>query len=219
MIFKQPRQTSDNKHKTLSIRCPICHQLGIFKTVNKPIMVSKEDKEGNKETGDFYAGNFRCPNSDCQSHIFAIWKRWINKPIISYPRERIDFNSSKIPSDIVNSFEEAIICHANNEFTASAIMIRRTLEEICNDNDSTGNNLKQRIENLGQVVILPPSLLEGLDNLRLLGNDAAHVEARDYINIGNQEVEIAIDVTKEVLKAVYQLDGLVNRLNSLKTKD
>ena len=56
-----------------------------------------------------------------------------------------------------------------------------------------------------------------MDELRLLGNDAAHIEAKVYEQIGHDEVEAAIDLTKEILKAVYQLDGLVKRLTGLRS--
>jgi len=95
-------------------------------------------------------------------------------------------------------------------------MVRRTLEEICVDRAATGKTLKDRVSALSKTVILPPALISGLDSLRLLGNDAAHVEAKEYTRIGKTEVELAIDVTKEVLKSVYQLQDLVARLEALK---
>ena len=96
------------------------------------------------------------------------------------------------------------------------IMVRRTLEDLCADKNAKGKDLKERIAALSSSVVLPPGLLSGIDNLRLLGNDAAHVEARVYGSVGKPEVELAIDVAREVLKAVYQFDSLVARLEQLK---
>lgn len=200
----------NKKDEKISLRCPYCHQIGQFELVGKPVLATKTSPRE-----DFYMGSFKCPNNDCNAHVFIGYDNY-HRAVVSYPPESIKFNSLKIPDIIVDTFEEAIICHSHNSYTASAIMIRRTLEEICDDNNAEGNNLKQRIESLSDLVILPPPLLEGLDNLRLMGNDAAHVEARDYKNIGKKEVELALDVTKEVLKSVYQLDNLVNRLIELK---
>jgi len=59
-------------------------------------------------------------------------------------------------------------------------------------------------------------LLEAADELRLLGNDAAHIEAKTYDAIEAEEVEVAIDLAKELLKSVYQYGSLVNRLRALK---
>jgi hypothetical protein len=69
---------------------------------------------------------------------------------------------------------------------------------------------------LGGKVVLPRELLDGLDDLRLLGNDAAHVDSRIFQRIGKNEVEISVEFTKEVLKAVYQYNDLLTRLRALK---
>jgi len=99
---------------------------------------------------------------------------------------------------------------------AAAIMVRKTLEELCNDKSATGRNLKERIKDLGKKIVLPQELLEGLDDLRLLGNDAAHIESQVFNNVGSEEVEIGIEFTKEVLKATYQYSDLLSRLRGLK---
>jgi hypothetical protein len=49
----------------------------------------------------------------------------------------------------------------------------------------------------------------------LLGNDAAHIEAKTYATIGEPEVRVAIDLTKELLKGAFQYKGLLGRLTSL----
>jgi hypothetical protein len=95
-------------------------------------------------------------------------------------------------------------------------MVRKTLEELCNDRGATGSNLKERLISLGKKVVLPIELLDGLDDLRLLGNDAAHIESQEFNKVGREEVEIGIEFAKEVLKAVYQYSALLGRLRGLK---
>lgn len=95
-------------------------------------------------------------------------------------------------------------------------MIRRTLEEICDDKAVKAENLKKRLEALAAQIILPRELLEGMDELRLLGNDAAHIESHVFENIGKEEVEVSIEFAKEILKAVYQYEQLLGKLRSLK---
>jgi hypothetical protein len=69
---------------------------------------------------------------------------------------------------------------------------------------------------LGKTALVPRELLDAADHLRLMGNDAAHVHAKDYDNIGKEEAELAIDLAKELLKAVYQYASLLTKLVSLK---
>ena len=95
-------------------------------------------------------------------------------------------------------------------------MIRKTLEEICNNKSAIGKNLKDRLIDLGGKIIIPKELIEGMDELRLLGNDAAHIEAKTFEEIGKEEIEISIEFTKEILKAVYQYDDLLGKLRGLK---
>jgi hypothetical protein len=110
------------------------------------------------------AGHRRCPDGVCQTHVFIV--REGSKVLMSYPAETIDFDSSKIPAPITSAFEEAIMCHASQCFVASAIMVRKTLEELCRDRGAKGSSLKERVRNLG--------------------------------TIGQQELDVAIEFTKEV---------------------
>jgi HEPN domain-containing protein len=145
--------------------------------------------------------------------LFVILRN--NQLVLSFPPVRIDFDATNIPASVVTAFEEAITCHANNCFVASAIMVRKTLEELCRDRQAQGKDLRERIRDLGTKIVLPQELLNGLDDLRLLGNDAAHIESREYEKIGKEEVEIGIEFAKEVLKATYQYSALLARLKSL----
>ena len=70
---------------------------------------------------------------------------------------------------------------------------------------------------MSDKVVLPKELLEAADELRLLGTDAAHMEAQVYDDVGKEEVEVGIALCKEILKGVYQLAGLVNKLRKLRS--
>jgi hypothetical protein len=132
------------------------------------------------------------------------------------PPETIDFDATGLPLDILSSLEEAIKCHSAGCYRASALMVRRTLEELCDDKSAQGKDLKSRIASLSSVAVVPTELLSAADELRILGNDAAHIEAKDYDRIGKEESELAIELAKELLKAVYQYTSLVRRLTALK---
>lgn len=95
-------------------------------------------------------------------------------------------------------------------------MIRRTIEEICNDKDAKGVDLYKRIEALRGTIIISEDLFKGMHELRLLGGDAAHVELKNFDEIGEIEVGVAIDFTKEILHAVYQTTVLLQKFQDLK---
>jgi Domain of unknown function (DUF4145) len=190
----------------LNIRCPSCRHRGTFASF------STEDISFARSI----AGYRRCPNPDCLALVFFVGDQVDRTLKVSYPAERIDFDAVNIPTPVITALEEAIACHANKCFIASAIMVRKTLEELCRDRGATGKNLKERIKALGTKVVLPTELLDGLDDLRLLGNDAAHIESTEYDKVGQEEIEIGIEFAKEVLKAVYQYSALLDRLRALK---
>lgn len=160
------------------------------------------------------AGPRRCPNPHCQALAFVVLDD--NLLVHVSPAERLDFDSSNLPDQIRDSLEEAITCHAAGAFRASALMVRRVLEELCSDRGATGKDLRSRLSNLGENIIIPKELLDAANELRLLGNDAAHIEAKNYDSVGQNEAELAIELAKELLKAVYQYASLVDRLRGLR---
>lgn len=196
---------------SLNLRCPSCHHLGTLEqlAVDDMFITTGNDEE-------YIVGSRSCPNRDCNAHIFFVWDPANSRLEATYPPERIDFDATDVPPAIVKSFEEAITCHANECFAAAAIMIRRTLEDLCHDRGAAGDNLYERIEALKDSVVLPKELLDGLHDIRLLGNDAAHVESKTYEQVGSYEVELLTKFTKEVLKAVYQYSSLINQMAELK---
>lgn len=217
MILTVPNIKEISANFTVSIRCPSCRHKGTFeKTQQQDLQTSRSIRGKRNVVQTIIFGQRRCPDPQCRAHIFFVAVN--DKIAATYPAETIDFDSSNLPKTVVGAFEEAIICHASNCYIASAIMVRKTLEELCRDRNAQGDNLKKRITALGSKVVLPQELLEGIDDLRLLGNDAAHIESQTYSQIGKEELEVGIEFTKEVLKAVYQYSALLDKLRGLKKK-
>lgn len=195
----------------VSLRCPSCRHVGTFELPPGDDYLS----DGNPATG-VLLGSRRCPNPECHAHVFTVWSPSDGELLATYPPETLDFDATNLPKAVLDSLEEAIRCHAAGCFRASALMVRRTLEELCADRQAEGANLKQRLECLSGKVAVASALVEGLDTLRLLGNDAAHVELKDFDTVGKTEAELALEIAKELLKGVYQYEDLVARLEALK---
>jgi hypothetical protein len=58
--------------------------------------------------------------------------------------------------------------------------VRRTFEELCLDRQATGGNLNERLKSLSGRLAVADALVDGFDSLRLLGNDGAQVELKDF---------------------------------------
>jgi hypothetical protein len=201
----------------VALRCPYCKHQGQFVPlpsgdawVEWPVPMPAGPE---RTLAIFYAGRV-CPRLECRGVVFCVFAE--NGVVLhSYPAETVDWDATNLPEPVLATFEEAIIAEANQCYRASALMSRRTLELVCEDQGARGATLLDRLKALGGKAVLPEVLLQALDQLRLLGNDAAHVHARTYATVGPDEARIAIDVTKELLKAVYQLGDLVRRLQEL----
>lgn len=207
MTFKLDGNNTATNGLRISTRCPHCGHNGSFEAI------------GNDMRNDKYSKSFglrRCPNAKCFGHLFFVFNNSTGQIERLYPSDTIPFDKENIPLNVLNAFEEAIITHSNNCFIASAIMIRKTLEEICKERKATGANLFKRLEDLGKKIIIPKELIEGMQELRLLGNDAAHIESNSFNEVGKLEVEISIEFTKEILKGVYQYENLLDKLKALK---
>jgi hypothetical protein len=201
MKFKVDQVTQYDP-RAVALRCPHCRKEAAF----TPLPQVSDINIG----GGIWGGQRQCPNQECKGHVFVVLKEGLVNQ--SYPPSTIDFNSENIPENVVNSFEEALSAHAAACPMASALMVRRTLEEVCSDKGAEGSNLSERIASLRGKVVIPEELFDAMDELRLLGNDAAHIEARSYENISDQELEVAIEFTKELLKGIYQYCTLLNKL-------
>lgn len=207
VIVRVEDASSHNERVVVGTRCPTCRQRATFEALGKDLTLYTESRS-------LQAGQRRCPDPGCRAHLFFISAG--RELLVTYPPERIDFDSTALPPGVERALEEAVTCHANRAFIAAAIMVRKTLEELCRDRGAGGRNLKERIKALGESAVVPAELFDGLDDLRLLGNDAAHVQSTTYDAVGSEEVEIALEFTKEVLKAVYQYSALLDKLRSLK---
>lgn len=199
-----------------NLRCPHCMHMGAFTSVlQHDFQIQHRELKNNvpHSKGVSTVGIRTCPNVECRGVILAVIDA--NGKVIALPNEVLDFDSTDIPAPIAASLEEAIKCHSSQCYKAAALMVRRVLEELCEDRGATGNNLKERISSLSTKVVIPQTLLQAADHLRLLGNDAAHIEAKTYETVGEPEVRISIDLTKELLKGAYQYQGLLSRLTAL----
>jgi hypothetical protein len=201
---------------TVSIRCPHCREIGSFNALGGHVwQFGKKATTNIAQThfvADYFASVRVCPNDKCRGLVFAIESK--EGVVEVEPPQLLDFNPEGLPERVQQTLREAVACHGAGAYRAAAMMVRRLLEEICEDNKAVGANLHQRLASLKTSVVLPSPLFEAMNELKALGNDAAHVEAKSYDNIGADEAADSIELAKEIVKALYQLKGLIARLQA-----
>ncbi|MET4104093.1 hypothetical protein ABIE58_003542 [Roseovarius sp. MBR-78] len=211
------QRVDGSSQEALSVRCPHCLHVGTFLTETGGLQWIKYLKGESKTKARFINAFMRvCPNPKCNGVIFTLSST--SEFVRVLPPELIDFDASELPAKLLSTLEEAISCHAAGAYRASAMMVRRLLEEICDESGAAGKDLHARLVALRSKITLPEELFDAMGELKALGNDAAHITAINYSQIGKGESEDSIELAKEILKSRYQLKSLVDRLRARKIK-
>ncbi len=208
-------QKTTSLPKPVSLRCPHYLEQASFNAYSgtffqKRLVTSHPNLDG--QPVGMVAATRSCPNDNCRGIIFTITSD--DGLELCLPFVKLDFNGEGLPEKLLMTLEEAISCHAIGAYRASAMMVRRLLEEICQEAGAEGKTLHLRLKELRSKISLPEELFEAMGALKALGNDAAHVEAKNYDQIGEGEAADSIELAKEILKARYQLKRLLDRLKS-----
>lgn len=211
----------NSKPPIVSLKCPACRHHGAFYSPRGMSDLTWEQLPGPQEVNGrshkTQIGTRLCPNPDCLSLVFVVFRD--GKLDRSYPAEVLDFDPSDIPGHIAATLQEAVTCHATHCYKAAAFMTRRALEELCEERGVQGKSLQGRLKALETQVTLPKDLLDAVATMKLLGQNAAYVRAKDYNAVGKEEVELAIELTKDLLRNVYQYVGLVAKLIAFSQND
>lgn len=134
----------------VSVRCPFCRQRAVFVPAGLPDLYLLDAAAR--------AGLRRCPESSCRNLVFFVGDRLGDVQTL-YPSEAIHFDASNLPETVRAAMVEAITCHGAGAYNASALMVRKTLELLCQNRGATGPNLSERLVALRQTVILPTELM------------------------------------------------------------
>jgi Domain of unknown function (DUF4145) len=205
-----------SRQVTVSVRCPHCSTVGAFQTPRYGFSYVKRGSSGESSIGvNLFAFLRYCPNPNCKGVILTVTGD--DGVLRSFPQELLDFDATDLPQNLLATLKEAITCQSAGAFRASAMMVRRLLEEICEENHAEGKDLHARLTALKTKITLPLDLFEAMFELKALGNDAAHVDAKSYSIIGTDEAQDSIELAQEILKALYQHKNLLARLKSRKT--
>lgn len=121
-----------------------------------------------------------------------------------YPMVGVNYDDVKATSKIKSTLIEAATCFHSGCYKATAIMIRRVLEEICHQEEAKGNDLEKRLNALDEKFRFPSEISEIVHSLRFLGNDAAHIQAKYFDEINKDTAEAALTIAEEIVAVIYK---------------
>ena len=121
-----------------------------------------------------------------------------------YPTSEVNLGYC-VPDSVKEAYKEALICYKNRAFVASVIMCRKAIEGICKVHNIDKGSLKTKLLAMKDNEIIEKTLFEWADNLRLLGNDAAHevdisfsfIDASDTIDFTHAIIEYIFTYKKK----------------------
>lgn len=106
----------------------------------------------------------------------------------------------QVPEEIREAFLEALTAYRAGAHTASAIMCRKTLEGVCESEGVKEGTLYASLEAMRDTGIIEDRLYEWADELRLVGNEAAHDV---HVTVGQEDAKDAIQFTHAILEYLY----------------
>jgi len=142
----------------------------------------------------------QCPK--CSLPFLAYQEDYGNgwdEPSRLFPPKDKQVNPS-LPESIKNAYKEALSCFKGKNYTAAAIMCRKTLEGICCVHGIKVKNLSLALNEMKIRGIIESRLFEWAEALRISGNEAAHDVK---ITISAQDARDIVAFTDALLEYVF----------------
>jgi hypothetical protein len=132
------------------------------------------------------------------------------KPIKIYPSNLFHINPV-IPEQLRKNLIECIKCYKVGAFTATAIMCRKTLDGFCSLKGVKEKNLGLAIKKLKEQNIINDQLYEWANELRLLGNKAAHSIDHTIESVDGKDI---LEFTIAILDFTYSFKDKFDKFKS-----
>jgi hypothetical protein len=108
--------------------------------------------------------------------------------------------SSKIPEPLRLEHGEARSCFRSSAYTATVVMVRRTLEGVCAEHGVNKKPLIAALQQMQADGLIEGRLLEWAEELRVLGNEGAHFTGR---RVAREDAQDALALAEALLDYLY----------------
>jgi hypothetical protein len=120
----------------------------------------------------------------------------------------------KFPEKTKAMYLETLKALNNKIPILAAIGLRAIVESICLEQKTKSKNLAEGIDELAKMGLISTKQAEFLHNHRFMGNEAAH----EIVAPKPQYLVPALDIAETLLKTIYVLPSLSDKLKKLPTK-
>lgn len=130
-----------------------------------------------------------------------------------YPADEF-YISPDLPITIKHALLESIRCFRAKSYTATAIMCRRTIEGFCEIKQARETNLFKSLEKLKNLGVINEQLHEWANQLRLVGNEAAHDISIEFSQVDAKDI---LDFTIAILDFTYSFKDKFDSFKARRT--
>ncbi|MFJ9057185.1 DUF4145 domain-containing protein [Streptomyces sp. NPDC102409] len=195
--------------KDLLITCPRCEQPALAEVVGE---AKGLDDDGSPP---YMLELVRC--GKCTRPYLVVeedyGEGWDGEPGVLWPYQQRPL-SLHVPEDLRRTHEEGRRCFSAKAYTATAVMVRRTLEAVCVDQGMVDNKrgrprpLFEMLEEMRDQGKIDGRLFEWAHELRSLGNQGAHYSG---ISVTREDAADGLALAEALLDYLYVLHAQFNR--------
>jgi hypothetical protein len=131
--------------------------------------------------------------------------------MVLWPQPDSELNTA-IPEALRLEHLEARRCFRNGAFTATVVMVRRTLEGVCVEHGINDTPLVKALKSMQDTGLIEGRLVEWAQALRVLGNEAAHFTGT---RVAREDAQDALALAEAILNYMYvfteQFNEFMNR--------
>jgi len=111
--------------------------------------------------------------------------------------------SWSVPGELRREYEQAQACFDAKAYTATVVMVRRTLEGMTNLMGAVGKSLFDKLNSMVQSQQMDQRLYDWADMLRVVGNEGAHFTGTQ---VGREDAEDSLAMCEAILDNIYVLN-------------
>ncbi len=193
-LLHDTQSKADSRYWYSLARCGVCKEVALVKFMDKVVGIGSSQSFPPSEYG---RGN-------------VVEERY--KTMALYPEVTASDIPEDLPENVRTSFAEAEAAYAQNLFSSAAACYRKSIERAVKHLHPNGKGtLNARIRELEKNGLLPKTLIDLLDRVRILGNLSVH---EDDVDPSREDCTVARDFSRLFLVYTYSLPAKVLRLSS-----
>lgn len=139
-----------------------------------------------------------------------------------------------LPDAVASCLHEAQMCFSVGAWNATAVLVRRAVEECCREKGAKKWKLEQKIDELAATNVITSQLRDWAHEVRFIGNDGAHgskstktadPSKQDYdefeptvipLDVTEEDAKAAIAFADELFKYVYVMPARIKQRKDAK---